>query len=136
VRDPARAQETLSAVARHPLAPDLSVSTIGGGAPIDADIVVSTVPADAQTPELLAAFAEVPAVFEVIYDPWPTPLAQSAQDSGRRLVSGLDLLAHQAVLQMVLMTGESVPVGLVRDAGRAELARRAVQNHTTHGHRH
>ena len=26
------------------------------------------------------------------------------------------------------MTGEPVPVDLVRDAGRAELARRAVQN--------
>ncbi len=136
VRDPARAQETLAAVARHPLAPELSVSTIAGAAPVDADIVVSTVPADAQTPELLAAFAEVPAVFEVVYDPWPTPLAEAAQDSGRQLVSGLDLLAHQAILQMVLMTGESVPVGLVRDAGRAELARRAVQNHAAGGQAH
>jgi shikimate dehydrogenase len=131
VRDPTRAQETLAAVARHPLAPELSVSTIADAVPVDADIVVSTVPADAQTPQLLAAFAGVPAVFEVVYDPWPTPLAESAQDSGRQLVSGLDLLAHQAILQMVLMTGESVPVGLVRDAGRAELARRAVQNQAT-----
>ena len=85
-------------------------------------------PAAAQTPALLAACAGIPAVFEVVYDPWPTPLAQAAMDSGRPLVSGLDLLAHQAVLQVELMTGESVPVDLVRDAGHAELARRAVQN--------
>ena len=89
---------------------------------------MSTVPAAAQTPELLAACADIPAVFEAVYDPWPTPLARAALDSGRPLVSGLDLLAHQAVLQVDLMTGEPVPVDLVRDAGRAELARRAVQN--------
>ena len=35
-------------------------------------------PAAAQTPELLAACAAAPAVFEVIYDPWPTPLARAA----------------------------------------------------------
>ena len=63
---------------------------------------------EAQTPELLAACAAVPAVFDVVYDPWPTPFARAAQDSGRDLVAGLDLLAHQAVLQVQLMTGQSV----------------------------
>jgi len=128
VREPARAEETVVAVSAHPRAPELSVGTIDEAASLAADIVVSTVPADAQTPGLLAACAEVPTVFEVVYDPWPTPLARAALDSGRRLVSGLDLLAHQAVLQVELMTGRAVPVDLVRDAGRAELARRAVQN--------
>ena len=132
VREPSRAEETVVAVAAHPRAPELSVGTIAEAASLDAnlaaDIVVSTVPADVQTPGLLAACAEVPTVFEVVYDPWPTPLAAAVQDSGRRLVSGLDLLAHQAVLQVELMTGRAVPVDLVRDAGRAELARRAVQN--------
>ena len=128
VREPARAEETVVAAAAHPRAPELSVGTIAKAASLAADIVVSTVPADAQTPGLLAACAEVPTVFEVVYDPWPTPLARAAQDSGRRLVSGLDLLAHQAVLQVELMTGRAVPVDLVRDAGRDELASRAVQN--------
>ena len=128
VREPARAEETVVAVSAHPRAPEVSVGTIAESGPLTADIAVSTVPADAQTPRLVAACAEVPVVFEVIYDPWPTPLARAAQDSGRRLVSGLDLLAHQAVIQVELMTGRAVPVDLVRDAGRAELARRAVQN--------
>ena len=43
-----------------------------------ADVVVSTVPPAAQTAELLAAVAEVPVVFDVLYDPWPTPLAAAA----------------------------------------------------------
>lgn len=128
VRDEARAVETVTAVGTHPRAPQLSVSTIAGAIALEADLVVSTVPAAAQTPELLAACADIPAVFEAVYHPWPTPLARAALEAGRPLVSGLDLLAHQAVLQVDLMTGEPVPVDLVRDAGRAELARRAVSN--------
>ncbi len=69
-------------------------------------MVVSTVPAAAQTAGLLAACAEVAGVFEVVYDPWPTPLAAPRWSGGGRLVSGLDLLAHQAVLQVELMTGD------------------------------
>lgn len=128
VRDPARAAETVATVAAHSRGPEISVGTIDEAGPYDADIVVSTVPAEAQTPELLAACAAVGVVFEVVYDPWPTPMARAAQESGRPLVAGLDLLAHQAIIQMELMTGHSVPVDLVRDAGIAELERRAVQN--------
>ena len=128
VRDEARAVETVKAVGTHPRAPQLSVSTIAGAIALEADMVLSTVPAAAQTPELMAVCADIPAVFEAVYHPWPTPLAQGALESGRPLVSGLDLLAHQAVLQVDLMTGEPVPVDLVREAGRAELARRAVSN--------
>ena len=40
--------------------------------------MVSTIPAAAQTPDLVARCADVPVVFEVVYDPWPTPLAARA----------------------------------------------------------
>lgn len=132
VRDPARAQQTVAAVAAHQQSLKLTVGSLDESSRLEADIVVSTVPAVAQTPELLAAAAAVPTVFEVTYDPWPTPIAQAATESGRRLVAGLDLLAHQAALQVQLMTGRPVPVDLVRDAGRNELERRAVQNRTGH----
>lgn len=128
VRAPERAEETVRAVQAHPGAPEVSVRTIAEAGELRADVVVSTVPVSAQTPELQASCASVPVVFEVVYDPWPTPLARAAQESGRTVVTGLDLLAHQAVLQLALMTGEPVPVDVVRDAGVAELARRAVQN--------
>ena len=59
----------------------------------------------------------MPVVLEVVYDPWPTPLAARAADTGRVLVSGLDLLAHQAVLQLALFTGHDVPVEVLRAAG-------------------
>lgn len=90
------------------------------GPPVAADLVCSTVPADAQDAALLARVAEVPAVFEVVYDPWPTPLARVAEE--RVLIDGLDLLVHQAALQVALMTGREAPVETMRAAGRAALA--------------
>lgn len=130
VRDPARAEETVAVVSRHPRAPDLAVETLDGMEGLDADLLVSTIPGEAQTAPVLAAVAQVPAVFEVVYDPWPTPLAQAVLADGRRLVAGLDLLAHQAVGQVLRMTGQSVSVDLLREAGTRELERRAVQIRT------
>jgi shikimate 5-dehydrogenase len=127
VRDPARAEETIAVVSAHPRAPDLSVGTIADTTTIDADLLVTTIPGEAQTPDLLALCAGVPAVFEVVYDPWPTPLARAVLDDGRLLVAGLDLLAYQAVGQVQRMTGRTVSVDLLRQAGTDELTRRAVQ---------
>jgi shikimate dehydrogenase len=126
VRDPSRAEETVAVVSAHPHAPELSVDTIEGASRIDADLLVTTIPAEAQTLDLVSMCADVPAVFEVVYDPWPTPIARGALDDGRDLVSGLDLLAHQAVGQVELMTGQTVSVDLLRKAGTRELTRRAV----------
>ncbi|MFM8921407.1 MAG: shikimate dehydrogenase, partial [Candidatus Nanopelagicaceae bacterium] len=40
--------------------------------------------------------------FESLYDPWPTTLAQKW--SGQ-VISGLELLVHQAIDQISMMTG-------------------------------
>jgi shikimate dehydrogenase len=77
---------------------------------------------------VLAAAGAVPVVFDVIYDPWPTPLALRAVHEGQVLVAGLDLLVHQAVLQLELMTGLTpAPLDVMRRAGEAALAARAPQ---------
>lgn len=89
------------------------------GDEVEADLVCSTIPAAAQEPALVDRVAGVPAVFEVVYDPWPTPLAAAA--AGRVLIDGLDLLVHQAALQVRLMTGHDAPVERMRAAGRAAL---------------
>jgi shikimate dehydrogenase len=123
VREPARASETLAAVARHPRAPRLTVTAWAELGPLSADVVVSTVPASAQTADLLAATADVPVVFDVVYDPWPTPLAAAARGDGRTLVGGLDLLLWQAVDQVRAMTGRfDVPVDTMREAGLRALS--------------
>ena len=74
---------------------------------------------------MLRVVDDVPVVFDVLYDPWPTPLAERATASGRRLVGGFELLLWQAVDQVRAMTGRfDVPVAAMRAAGEARLADR------------
>jgi shikimate dehydrogenase len=125
VRDPSRAAETIAAVSRHLHPPQLTVVELGGLESIEADVVVSTVPAEAQVAGVLRAVARVPVVFDVVYDPWPTPLAAAATADGRTLVGGLELLLWQAVNQVRAMTGRfDIPVDAMRRAGEAGLAER------------
>ena len=121
VRDPARAADTVAAVARHPQAPTMTVGPLDGPVP-PTDVLVSTVPVAAQTSELLDRVVPrvTGAAFDVVYDPWPSPVLTAAA-SQCVLVHGLDLLAHQAAVQVRLMTGREVHVDVLRDAGLAAL---------------
>ena len=66
-------------------------------------------------------------MLDVVYAPWPTPLAQAAAKSGAVVVSGFDLLLHQAARQVELMTGLTpAPLTQMRAVGEAELTRRAA----------
>ncbi|NUR08564.1 MAG: shikimate dehydrogenase [Nocardioidaceae bacterium] len=124
VRDVSRAAPTVAAAARHLRPPAVDVRLLETG-PVPADLLVCTIPGGGQTDQVLALADAAPVVFDVAYDPWPTRLAAHTAASGRRLVSGLDLLVHQAALQVHLMTGTPGPVAVMRAAGEAELARRA-----------
>ncbi|MGW4551079.1 shikimate dehydrogenase [Streptomyces violaceorubidus] len=90
-----------------------------------APLVVATTPAGA-TDALAAAVPERPTtLFDVLYDPWPTALAARWSAYGGAVVSGLDLLLHQAVLQVEQMTGRSpAPLAAMRTAGERALADR------------
>ncbi|MFD1660758.1 shikimate dehydrogenase [Streptomyces caeni] len=90
-----------------------------------APLVVATTPAGT-TDALAAAVPEHPAtLFDVLYDPWPTALAARWSASGGAVVSGMDLLVHQAVLQVEQMTGRSpAPLDAMRRAGEKALSER------------
>ncbi|CAL9390472.1 Shikimate dehydrogenase (NADP(+)) [Streptomyces sp. enrichment culture] len=92
---------------------------------LTAPLVIATTPAGA-TDALASAVPERPAtLFDVLYDPWPTALAARWSAHGGAVVSGLDLLVHQAVLQVELMTGRSpAPLTAMRTAGERALAAR------------
>ena len=122
VRSAERAQETLTTIRGHDSAPEV-LAVESAEEVTAADVLVSTVPADAQDPGLLARTGAA-LLFEALYDPWPTPLAAAAERAGTSVVSGLDLLVHQAVLQVEQMTGHEVPVGVLRAAGERALAAR------------
>ncbi|HET7326917.1 MAG TPA: shikimate dehydrogenase [Nocardioidaceae bacterium] len=89
------------------------------------DLVVSTIPAAAQDSAVLELTGRAVALFDVIYDPWPTSLAVAFADAGRPVLGGLDLLVHQAALQVELMTGRpTAPLAAMRAAGAQALAAR------------
>ncbi|MFE4670138.1 shikimate dehydrogenase [Streptomyces sp. NPDC056716] len=92
---------------------------------LHAPLVVATTPAGA-TDALAPAVPERPAaLFDVLYDPWPTTLAARWSAYGGAVVSGLDLLVHQAVLQVEQMTGHApAPLSAMREAGERALAGR------------
>ncbi|MYR64198.1 shikimate dehydrogenase [Streptomyces sp. SID625] len=95
------------------------------GRALAAPLVIATTPAGT-TDALATAVPERPAaLFDVLYDPWPTPLAARWSMAGGAVVSGLDLLVHQAVLQVEQMTGRApAPLEAMRRAGEKALTDR------------
>ncbi len=91
------------------------------------DLLISTIPAAAaagMAGQFEAGVVAARAVVDVGYDPWPTPLAAAAAAQGSIVISGYEMLVHQAALQVELMTGRPAPVEAMRAAGLAELDRR------------
>ncbi|REP56376.1 shikimate dehydrogenase, partial [Mycobacterium tuberculosis] len=53
--------------------------------------------------------AAIPVLLDAIYDPWPTPLAAAVGSAGGRVISGLQMLLHQAFAQVEQFTGLPAP---------------------------
>ncbi|MFJ5078398.1 shikimate dehydrogenase [Streptomyces sp. NPDC088553] len=86
-------------------------------------LVVATTPAGTTNALAGAVPDAVGTLFDVLYDPWPTALAAAWSDRGGKVVGGLDLLVHQAVLQVEQMTGvATAPLAAMRIAGERALA--------------
>lgn len=90
---------------------------------LGAPLVVATTPAGAAD-ALADAVPDRPgALFDVLYEPWPTRLATAWSARGGAVVGGLDLLVQQAGLQVEQMTGRGpAPLAEMRAAGEAALA--------------
>ena len=102
--------ETLAAAARLGVRPTVvawSPEVLAG-----CDLLVSTLPSGAAD-RFAPHVAGVPALLDVVYDPWPTPLAAAC---GGVVVSGAAMLLHQAAAQVELMTGRKPPVEAMRAA--------------------
>jgi len=112
-RNPGRAAALLA------LGPKLGVDIrwieLGPAAVVDVDVVVSTIPADvaAQHADTVAA---TPLLLDAIYDPWPSPLAAAVEAAGGRVISGLQMLLHQAFTQVEQFTGLPAPTEAMRAA--------------------
>ena len=135
VRSAAR-QETLDQAGRAGLEVDVvglcQVADLLG----DTRVVVSTLPKNALPGNTLPENALTGRVFpkgprpaghlllDVVYTGWPTPLARTFHEAGASVVSGLEMLVHQAAEQVALMTGMCPPVQEMRAAGLAAMGSR------------
>jgi len=115
VRNPARAGALRATAERLELAPRI----VGGFPDLalpPADVVISTLPAGAADALVGRAWDPATVVLDVIYAPWPTALAAAAAAAGCRVAGGLEVLLHQAVGQVELMTGRPGPTDAMRAA--------------------
>jgi shikimate dehydrogenase len=99
-------------------------------------LLLSTVPAlagDGWAELLVSGRLATAAVFDVVYDPWPTSLTAAGRRSGAVIIGGFELLLHQAAEQVTLMTGRPAPVAVMRAAGLAELTARSGQRRGASG---
>ena len=121
VRDPTRVGDVTRVLGV--LAVPFTV-TLLADAGLDSPLVVSTVPITAQS-----ALAHLPwrgghTVLDVLYAPWPTPLAQRVTAVGGTVAGGLEVLFWQATAQVELMTGLPAPIAAMREALDAVVAAR------------
>jgi len=72
------------------------------------ELVISTLPGGASTAAVYTDSTRRRAVLlDVAYDPWPSSLGRSWQLVGGTVVSGLAMLAHQALLQVrIFVSGD------------------------------
>jgi shikimate dehydrogenase len=121
VREPARAGDVVRVLDTLGVAVD--VARLADRAP-DAPVVVSTVPIGAQPGIAALPWPAGQTVLDVLYAPWPTPLAGRVTAAGGRVIGGLEVLFWQATEQVELMTGSPAPIAAMRGALDAAVATR------------
>ncbi len=115
VRDHRRTDELLATAER--LGIRVRIADLDPAAPeLDAELIVSTLPAHAADPLAARAWRSDQTVLDASYDPWPSALAAAARRAGATVVSGAAMLLHQAAEQVRLMTGATPPLEAMRAA--------------------
>ena len=72
--------------------------------------------------ESLFSLANAPAVFDMIYQPTPTPLLARANDAGCRTANGLGMLLWQGAKALEIWTGQPAPIDVMRTALQSHLS--------------
>lgn len=120
VREPARAGDLVLVL--EALGVEVAVHRIDA-ARVEAPVVVSTVPVDGQPAVAALPWSAGQTVLDVLYAPWPTPLAERVTAAGGTVIGGLEVLFWQATEQVELMTGHPAPIAAMRRALDAAVPR-------------
>ena len=113
VRDVKRTVDVRAAAQRAGI--DVDVGVLGDP---PGELVISTLPPGAADPLAGREWGAESALLDVVYAPWPTPLAAAVAAAGGTVIAGTLMLLHQAALQVQLMTGRPAPVEAMRTALR------------------
>jgi shikimate dehydrogenase len=116
VRDVTRTGDVRAAAQRAGI--DVDVGVLGDP---PGELVISTLPPGAADPIAGGEWRAESAVLDVVYAPWPTPLAAAVAAAGGTVIGGTLMLLHQAALQVRLMTGRPAPVEAMRAALREKV---------------
>ena len=122
VRDPQKVREAAS------FAADVGVVALGEveGPLGESDVVVSTIPNAAEFTLPIPQRVEG-TLLDVAYHPWPTALASRWAHAGGRVVSGLEMLLHQAVHQVRIFVNGDPGRALPGEADVIRAMRAAVE---------
>ena len=91
-------------------APKCALHFLEWGAEIPSlDLLINTTPRGVADDLAAQIGRHVSAVlFEALYNPWPTSLLERWRERGLVAIDGLDLLVHQGIDQVALMTGQQI----------------------------
>lgn len=95
----------------------VEIEQLGDPVPGSPDAVISTLPNGAEVevnPD--EGLRRNAVLFDVGYEPWPTGLAREWQAAGGQVISGLEMLLHQAVMQVRVFVGGDPEVELTDEA--------------------
>ena len=115
VRDPARAEAAAACAAAVGVKLEIAAWATADFPALVANssVLVNTAPPEAVDP---AALGGTSFLLDVIYHPWPTPLATAVASHGGHVATGLDMLLHQAFGQVEQFTKKKAPRTAMRDA--------------------
>ena len=91
------------------------------------DAVISTLPGGADHPYRFDASTRASSVlFDVAYDPWPSPIAASWLEADGRVIPGIEMLVNQALMQVRIFVGGGVDRILPREEAVLAAMRESV----------
>ena len=91
-----------------------------------ADLVISTVPGGTDLGVAPSAELAAAPLLDVAYAPWPTALAAAWSERGGRVAHGLDMLVHQALLQVRIFVNGDPLAELPDEAAVLDVMRRSA----------
>lgn len=106
----------------------LRADPAAGGLTSSGTLVISTLPGPASRNfEVPDALTQIP-LFDVAYDPWPSPLAVRWREAGGRAVSGLGMLVAQALIQIRIFQHGNPETPLPKEGEVLAVMRRALDS--------